>query len=455
MTAGMQKAQSMLAELMELLMRPDLTQEEKDAEESFKGGGVHGMKPGAPAPRVKEALHWVKCRFEDNSVDYLPQVFLDPDSGSTGAGGGGAGRAGGGGGRAQAAPVEIPAGYVGLSLLCSHDFNVASQMPVGMYMTSREECESGRHAWYEICCREFSAKSNQFKDQVRELLKWFKGATSFDKNAVLEFPPIFEPKQRAEMHDVGNKIGLAHHSSGPKYERRLMVCSNLEAIKNIQKRGGISAVAASGAATVQHGINRKAQLQQANMSSLDSAASTAEIIATVKERLVHILEAYQPQGLMADVLINEYTNLYGEPLPCDAWKRLTGARIRARDFVDMMLDVLVVLSGTAGPSGSRSLKERIALPSVDAPTPAQPPPQQVPQHVPPPQPLPPKPHQVCVALYCSAVFCGAVCCSVLFQSDSFVLVSVAAADTAAPGANKGGARSCHTFAFNQRTQVWV
>ena len=42
---------------------------------------------------------------------------------------------------------QYPKQGVSLSLLCSHDFNVASQMPAGMYMTSREECESGRHAW--------------------------------------------------------------------------------------------------------------------------------------------------------------------------------------------------------------------------------------------------------------------------------------------------------------------
>ena len=85
---------------------------------------------------------------------------------------------------------------------------------------------------------------------MRELLKWFKGATSFDKNAVLEFPPIFESSQRAEMHQIGKKLGLAHQSSGNKNERRLMVCSNLDAIRNIQRRGGVSAVATAGAASV-------------------------------------------------------------------------------------------------------------------------------------------------------------------------------------------------------------
>ncbi len=37
--------QAMMAELMRLLMRRDLTQEEKDEEGAFAGGGVHGMKP--------------------------------------------------------------------------------------------------------------------------------------------------------------------------------------------------------------------------------------------------------------------------------------------------------------------------------------------------------------------------------------------------------------------------
>jgi hypothetical protein len=124
-----------------------------------------------PAPSRKPKLHWVRCRFEENSIDYLPQVYLDPSpsaehSAGPVAGAAGAARKGGGGGGEKAGPTEIPPGYVGISLLCSYDFNVASQMPAGMYMTSREECESGRHAWYEICCREFSPKPNQFKDQV-------------------------------------------------------------------------------------------------------------------------------------------------------------------------------------------------------------------------------------------------------------------------------------------------
>ena len=142
----MQCAQEMLGELMALLMRPELTPEEKAEELAFKDGHVHGMKPGVPAPPKKEKLHWVKCRFEENSADYLPQVLLD-----TSAADGAGGRAGAGAGR-KAEAVAVPAGYVAVSLLCSHDFNVASQMPAGMFMTSREECESGRHAWCVCVC---------------------------------------------------------------------------------------------------------------------------------------------------------------------------------------------------------------------------------------------------------------------------------------------------------------
>jgi hypothetical protein len=146
---GTQSAQAMLDGLMSLLMRHDMTAEELEEEQAFAGGGAHGMKPGMPAHRAKEKLQWVQCYFEENSVDYLPQVYLDTSASAGGAAKGvgdknGAGRAAGGGGGGGA---EIPPGYIGISLLCSHDFNVASQMPAGMYMTSREECESGRHAW--------------------------------------------------------------------------------------------------------------------------------------------------------------------------------------------------------------------------------------------------------------------------------------------------------------------
>ncbi len=43
---------------------------------------------------------------------------------------------------------------------------------------------------------------------------------------------------------------------------RMQVCSNLDAIKHIQKRGGVSAVASAGAHTVQQGISRQRQLLQ-------------------------------------------------------------------------------------------------------------------------------------------------------------------------------------------------
>ena len=208
--------------------------------------------------------------------------------------------------------------------------------------------------------------------QVRELLKWFKGATSYDKNAVLEFPPIFESSQRAEMHGIGKKMGLAHQSSGNKNERRLMVCSNLDAIRNIQRRGGVSAVATAGAASVEMGVNRKAQLQRQATQSLNEASCAQTVAATVKQRLVDILEPYQPQGLVLDVLTNEYANVYGEPLPCDTWKRLTGAKIKPRDFVDLFEDVLAVIPGKAGGAGPRNVKDRIVLRSAGDAQPATP-----------------------------------------------------------------------------------
>ena len=363
-SSGSKSVDDMLRELMALLMRRDLTQEEKDEERAFEGGGVHGMQPGRPAARGKEKLQWVKCRFEQGSMDYLPQVILGEaaPSGKAGAAEAQGGGDAGAGAAPACKPAEIPPGYVGISLLCSHDFNVASQMPAGMYMTSREECESGRHAWYEICCRSFSAKPMEFKNQVRDLLKWFKGATSFDRNAVLEFPPIFESAQRREMHEVGNKMGLAHHSSGPKSERRLMVCSNLDAIKNIQKRGGVSAVATAGAASVQAGISTKAQLQQHKAASLENASSTEQILSTMRERVCLLLQPYEPQGLVADALSNEYASVFGEPMPCEAWKRLTGARIRPRDFIDLLQDLVRVIPGqAAGGSAGRHPKDRIVL----------------------------------------------------------------------------------------------
>ncbi|KAJ1492418.1 hypothetical protein T484DRAFT_1771423 [Baffinella frigidus] len=85
-----------------------------------------------------------------------------------------------------------------------------------------------------------------FMEHGKVLLKWFKGATQYDNNAVLEFPPVLSAQQRAIMHDVGKKNDLNHKSSGDKNDRRLMVCRTLAAIKHIQKRGGVSAVATGG-----------------------------------------------------------------------------------------------------------------------------------------------------------------------------------------------------------------
>ena len=114
---------------------------------------------------------------------------------------------------------------------------------------------------------------------------------------------------------------------------------------------------------MEHGITRRNQLlQQQNMDALGAASSAAQLLAALKERLVVILEAYQPQGLQVEALISEFSNAYGEPLPCDAWQRLTGKKIKPRDFIDMMLDALVILPGVAG-GGAGSGKERVALSS--------------------------------------------------------------------------------------------
>jgi hypothetical protein len=79
-------------------------------------------------------------------------------------------------------------------------------------------------------------------------------------------------------------MGLAHNSSGPKNARCLMVCRNLSAIKNIQKRGGVSAVA----------IN----MGDANTSNAPVAIQvphTPGILGIVKARLVEMLLPYHPQ----------------------------------------------------------------------------------------------------------------------------------------------------------------
>jgi hypothetical protein len=97
--------------------------DELEEQRAFEGGGVHGMKPGMPAPAPKPKLQWVKCRFEENSMDYLPQVFLDTSSSSSsaeGARGAGGAAAGGGGGGVVTGPGSasvVPPGYVGISLL--------------------------------------------------------------------------------------------------------------------------------------------------------------------------------------------------------------------------------------------------------------------------------------------------------------------------------------------------
>ena len=136
---------------------------------------------------------------------------------------------------------------------------------------------------------------------------------------------------------------------------------------------------------MEHGITRRNQLlQQQNMDALGAASSAAQLLAALKERLVVILEAYQPQGLQVEALISEFSNAYGEPLPCDAWQRLTGKKVKPRDFIDMMLDALVILPGVAG-GGAGSGKERVALKEAGA--------QVVQQSLPPATAVPQQPQQ--------------------------------------------------------------
>jgi hypothetical protein len=72
-----------------------------------------------------------------------------------------------------------------------------------------------------------------------------------------------------------------------------------------------------------------------------------------------------------DVLQSEYCNIYSEPMPCDTWKRLTGAKIKPRDFIDLFSDVLAVIPGKAGETGQRNVKDRIVLrtPGIAQPAP--------------------------------------------------------------------------------------
>ena len=136
---------------------------------------------------------------------------------------------------------------------------------------------------------------------------------------------------------------------------------------------------------MEHGISRRKQLQQQqNMDSLGAASSAAQLLAALQERLVVILEAYQPQGLQVEALISEFSNAYGEPLPCDAWQRLTGKKIKPRDFIDMMLDALVIFPGVAG-GGAGSGKERVALKEAGA--------QEVQQSLPPAPAAPQQPER--------------------------------------------------------------
>ena len=101
----------------------------------------------------------------------------------------------------------------------------------------------------------------------------------------------------------------------------------------------------AGAHTLQQSISRQRQLlQQPGAAGPEAAASTDQLLAALKRELILLLEPYQPQGLVCETLVSEYTNVYGRSFPCEAWRRLTGAAIRPRDLLDMCAaDVLLQL----------------------------------------------------------------------------------------------------------------
>jgi hypothetical protein len=250
--------------------------------------------------KVGGAKRWLKATLGPHDVEYLPEIRILGQQ--DGEGEGAAAHAHGGGGSGG------DDGAVKISLLCSNGFDVAAQLPAGLWMTSREECESGTHSWYDICVKEIPSHPVRFKESARTLFNWFKRATMFDKNAILEFPPVLSSAQRKEMHDLGTKIGLAHNSYGPKSARCLMICSNLQALKHIQKRGGVHAVASAASAAP---VTGAARMQAA----IGQGGGGGGLRDTVKCRLYDILLRYHPQGLLMSTLASEYENEHGHQIP--------------------------------------------------------------------------------------------------------------------------------------------
>lgn len=83
-----------------------------------------------------------------------------------------------------------------------------------------------------------------------------------------------------------------------------MICRDLRAIKNIQKRGGVSAVAANmGGDAAEH------------VPVPIKVPPTPGLLGLVKSRLVEVLLPYHPQGLVVGTLQSEYENMFEEPLP--------------------------------------------------------------------------------------------------------------------------------------------
>ena len=360
--------------LMNLLLRPGGTE---DTKESDSGS---------------QRKNWIACELE-RGTDYLPQISLATaaifQSASDQQESGGVG-----GEKVPHSRGSDPS----ISLLCSHDFNVAAQLPPGCWMSTREECSTGTHAWHEIVVSKgFPDNAQKFTAQAKIVLTWFKGATQYDANAVLEFPPVLSAQQRAILHDVGKKIGLQHKSSGGKNDRRLMVCRNLAAIKHIQKRGGVSAVASGGgpigALPQDEAFGAgTGQVVAENVSQISSALSLPELLAVLGDRLATILRPYSPQvcnllktpahapfistsfripsqyhlcavlmrrfglahcacgslcvpqGLLVEAVASEYANVFGEPLPLARLSELAGGgRLSVTDLTALLPPEIAII----------------------------------------------------------------------------------------------------------------
>ena len=64
-------------------------------------------------------------------------------------------------------------------------------------------------------------------------------------------------------------------------------------------------------------------VRQAGAAGPEAAASTDQLLASLKRELVVLLEPYQPQGLVCETLASEYTHV--RPLVCS--RMLTYAHV--------------------------------------------------------------------------------------------------------------------------------